>query len=1188
MRCVPLTGMSFRRFGHGLTHADPPSRRSVLRTSARLALPVVLLTTSCPAWPGILHVRPEGNDAADGRSWTAARRTVGAALAGAQPGDEIWVAAGTYAERIQLKNEVAVSGGFRGGETGRPQRDWVLNPTILDGGHAGIVVRCEVAGATPATRLDGFVVRHGSGVLGGGIACTATSPTLANNVIVGNVSAGPGGGICCYNGANPIILNNYILDNLAGGDEGDGGGIACMKGDTKGNLGSSPLIIGNVIARNRAEENGGGIVAKGIFVSEDGQIVVPSAPVILNNFITENLATQPPLGDRSIGGGGIACIEDGMAPVIANNTLTANGGLQAGGILLLGGARDHPLVVNNTLVGNSGPALRWAGLATFRLANNLIAFNTAGLTRWVQSPGGTATITHNLIYGNAVDIDGLPNPIGSAGNLGLDPRLANPFHGEHHLEPDSPCIDAGDDSFVEFDWTDADGAPRIAGAQVDIGADEADGFSHTPPLHALRVSPQGDDQRDGATWANAKRTLAAAIAALHDPGPRAEGHVVPGGEIWVAAGTYSENLQLPPYVHLYGGFRGSESRRDERDPHTQLTRIDGGSRGRVILAYGGHRLNTVDGFSITGGRLTSTLSDQGGGLECYHAGPLVANCRFTGNVANLGGGLGGFGASPRVVDCVLTNNLAGGDGKGLGGGAHFDRSLPVLLRCVLAQNAASDGGGLYASFSHPQIEDSAIFGNQGKGLSLQNSSGLAWPSVDRMRVANNQVSQNVTSHEGGGIYVLFCAGRIENNLILLNRSGTLEGGGTGGGLSISGGGENDGDLVVANNSILGNTAEFFGLNFGGGVNVLLFSRPNLILANNIIAYNSSGLFNQRSSPVSPVLIRNNVYSNNGLDHQTMGGFGLTGGPLHHPTDVSVDPRFVSLDGDFHLRADSPCIDSADPATATAFDLDGHPRPLDGRATGNPLPDLGAFEYVHPQVAGRLAFENGEAIAFVSDQEVEIPVQRSAGLGGSVSVAYGTQDLTAQAGVDYQAATGRLAFANGASHATVVVPLVPNATGNAPRQFRVTLTDPAGGATLGPVTQVTVTLFLAGSSSTANPWGIPADWIQQYALQLTETSDADQDGLYDRLEYFAGTNPRDPSSALRVLAAQPTADGFDVVIRWTSVPGKRYTLRRASTLSPVLPFGPVLKSGLLATGSVLEWLDSPPATTPSFYRVEVEP
>ncbi|MBE7503440.1 MAG: right-handed parallel beta-helix repeat-containing protein [Verrucomicrobiales bacterium] len=1133
----------------------------------------------------VRYVRPDGNDSGTGLTWAQAKRSVGAALAQAQAGDEIWVAAGTYGERLWLKREVALYGGFAGNETQRDQRDWRQHRTILDGAQGGPVVRSEDVGATPATRLDGFTVRNGRGILGGGIACTATSPTLANNIITGNVSAGPGGGICCYNGANPRILNNWITDNLAGGDEGDGGGIACVKGDSKQNLGSSPLIWGNVIARNRAEENGGGIVAKGIFVSDDGQVVVPSAPVILNNFLTANLAAQPPLGDRSLGGGAIACTDDGMAPVIANNTITANGGLQAGGILLVGGARDNPLVVNNTLVGNSGPALRWIGLNSLRLANNLIAFNTAGLTRSTRSPGGTAILTHNLIHGNAVDFDGLPSVIGTSGNLGFDPRLVGPLYGDCRLQPDSPCVNAGDPTFLEEDWVDADGAPRVRGGRVDIGADEADGVARTfvPPV--VRVRPTGNDAQDGATWATAKRTVAAAIASLND-GALAGNHLTRGGEVWVQAGTYTENLTLPPYVHLYGGFRGQETSRAERNPEANVTRLDGGAKGRVLLVWGGHRLQTVDGFVLQGGRLTANFSDQGGGIECYQAGPTVARCLITGNVANLGGGVGAYGASPWISGCVLTNNLAGGDGKGWGGGLHLDRSYALVEDCLIAHNRASDGGGLYSSFGKPRIRRNEIRNNEGRGLSLHNSGGLDWISAELLQVADNLIYENLASQEGAGLYVLFCAGQIRNNLVLLNRAGTFEGGGYGGGMALSVGQVDGGDLIVANNSILGNTADYFGLNFGGGIHTILFQRANLVLANNIVAYNSSGIFNQQASPVSPVMVRNLFHANNGQDYQLYGSFGVPGGPLSHPTDLTGDPRFVSLNGDFHLQAGSPAIDAGEPLYAPDADFDQRPRPLDGNQDGFARPDLGAYEYVHPAVRGQIEAAVPTVDAYAPEGSVIIPVRRQHGLAGAVAVTYATRDDTARAGRDYVAANGQLSFAEGQAFAAITVALPPGLTATEPRSFTLQLSQPTGGASLGPQSSVRVTLFAPAPVNHDNPWGIPEDWIQEHGLELTAVSDADHDGFLDRYEYFAGTHPRDPSSRLCFTAVSRAPAG--ITLTWTSVPGKRYTLRRNSTPAGAAPFGQVIQEHIAATGSTTSWTDGAAIGSRAFYRIEVEP
>jgi hypothetical protein len=67
------------------------------------------------------------------------------------------------------------------------------------------------------------------------------------------------------------------------------------------------------------------------------------------------------------------------------------------------------------------------------------------------------------------------------GNIDADPQFTmtayltstSSFGGSYHLPEESPCIDAGDPTFVAgAGETDIDGEPRISGAKIDMGADE--------------------------------------------------------------------------------------------------------------------------------------------------------------------------------------------------------------------------------------------------------------------------------------------------------------------------------------------------------------------------------------------------------------------------------------------------------------------------------------------------------------------------------------------------------------------------------------------------------------------------------------------------------------------------------------------------------------------------------------------
>ncbi len=99
-------------------------------------------------------------------------------------------------------------------------------------------------------------------------------------------------------------------------------------------------------------------------------------------------------------------------------------------------------------------------------------------------------------------------------------------------------------------------------------------------------------------------------------------------------------------------------------------------------------------------------------------------------------------------------------------------------------------------------------------------------------------------------------------------------------------------------------------------------------------------------------------------------------------------------------------------------------------------------------------------------------------------------------------------------------------------------------------------------------------------------DSDGDGVSDAAERVAGTDPLDAQSVFRVLPdLTPGAEG-GWVIRWASIPGRRYTVLRTTELER--PFERV-GSDIPATASVTLFSDRvPPASERLFYRIRVEP
>lgn len=287
-----------------------------------------------------------------------------------------------------------------------------------------------------------------------------------------------------------------------------------------------------------------------------------SSPTISNNVIIGNAATTGT-------GGGILC-SGSAAPIISNNLIIGNSAATNGGGVACF-SPSSPTISNNTIVGNSGS--RGGGIysssASPTISNNIIALNSSG----VFTSGGTPVLQNNCIYNpNGTNYNGL-SP--GAGDISVDPQLVASGYGNYHLKSGSPCIDTGLDSVVQPGWLDMDGELRTQGAHVDIGADEFNGVQPSFAVNIFRVSTSGNDSNNGSTWALAKLTVQAAIDAAAGTG---------SGEVWVAVGTYNQQITLKQYVHLYGGFAGTESSRNERNWATHVTVLDGSSGGSVVTA----------------------------------------------------------------------------------------------------------------------------------------------------------------------------------------------------------------------------------------------------------------------------------------------------------------------------------------------------------------------------------------------------------------------------------------------------------------------------------------------------------------------------------------------------------------------------------------------------------------------------
>ena len=239
--------------------------------------------------------------------------------------------------------------------------------------------------------------------------------------------------------------------------------------------------------------------------------------------------------------------------------------------------------------------------------------------------------------------------------------------------------------------------------------------------------------------------------------------------------------------------------------------------------------------------------------------------------------------------------IAGGIAEA-GGGLFVSHSDLTISNCVVRGNRSnSSGGGIYAEYGSPIIANTVIASNRagadGGGICLVSSNASVY---------NSLVADNLAQGVGGGVYIAWSPDvRIANNVLRGNYSG-----GWGGAVAIIGS-----NATVVNNTMVANVGES-----GGGVGVLYGGGDYSRLINNVIAFNSSGIF---CHAAAVVVQTNCFYGNVAYDSS----FPVEG-------NLVADPRLEGLEyGRVHLVGDSPCIDVGDDGWVYGDwpDMDGQAR-----------------------------------------------------------------------------------------------------------------------------------------------------------------------------------------------------------------------------------------------------------------------
>jgi uncharacterized repeat protein (TIGR01451 family)/fimbrial isopeptide formation D2 family protein len=748
---------------------------------------------------------------------------------------------------------------------------------------------------------------------GGGMYNYDSSPQVTNALFIGNSARRHGGGVTNGPSGNGRFVNVAFYGNYVGGSTWDGAGGGMFNYN-----GSTPQVVNATFAGNYASFHGGGLAD--FYGGNDATLT--NCILWGNAAGTAGAQAYLDTGDAAtfntslVQGGcpaGATCnapfLTDDprfLAPIAASSAPTTTGSyrLQAGSPAIDAGDSSAVTGVTTDLDGEARilgggvdlGAYEFAGLALTKRASTP---NPAAGQRFTYTL--TAVNASTLVeVSGALISDTLPTGLSLAGPITLDPPGAGTVGSAPPVLAHNLGISAEQSVTVTFAVTVAEGLP--ATAVITNAATITSNEVLTPVVAQqsiflaglIYVDADAAGASTGLSWTDAFTNVQDGLAAATS-----------GDEIWVAEGVYypdegtgqinddrASTFALQNGVALYGGFAGTESKRDARDPHAHVTvlsgdvdhettpdtnadgneiaetwsDIQGNNAYHVVTSSGTGDTTVLDGFTITAGYANgSDPHDEGGGMLNNAGSPQLADVTFSGNQANRGGGMLNSAGSPQLTDVRFRGNQAVYDGGGMANG--YDSS-PTLTNVAFSGNQAGrNGGGIYNYDSTGALTNVAFYGNR----AVQDGGGMANYEGDHPQLVNVTFGGNQAGEDGGGMF---------------NDDGYY------------------GDSPTLFNCILwGN------------------SSPQMV--------------NEESIPT--------------LSHSLVQG-GCPGSATCDSPPITDDPQFVApvpagaaptTSGDYRLQGGSPAINAGDSAAlpgSTTTDLDGEPRVLGEEV------DLGAYEF----------------------------------------------------------------------------------------------------------------------------------------------------------------------------------------------------------------------------------------------------
>ena len=732
-----------------------------------------------------IYVSIEGRG--DGSSWENTT-TLSEALNRARAGEQIWVRGYENANEKQmyipdskdgfkLKSGVQLYGGFAGTETSIDERETLDFPYRLK-------YRSILSGdISKDDTLDAVnLIFPGNG----------TRDDNATHVLSIDMNPSSSSG---NNNSYPTVVNGFtVTGGHAAAADGKGGGIYIYGDNSKGGIFRIEQCF---LTYNYASQGGA------VYVAEDVKDVNNNISLISQCVAYNNAA-----GERSVeenaGGGFYIAGEATAANTSAFNN--ENGGMRIS---------PEATVTNCTVARNTGAGIDLTEDGHTQNVQNTIIWGNTTLSLQYQPTFRYSAFhevedddSNNNIYVSDKNRDKEYGPFFDAPSLstGFDRE----YNGENTNYPTwswdilegTVMVNKGYSAAYEqntYGSEDIKGRPRISGDTIDIGAQE---YQYLPASRRRYVKQGGTG--NGLSWENASGDLQRMIDELADNNPQNL-----AGEVWVAKGeyepqsqiisatTYSASFRMRDGISVYGGFRGDEETKQERDKgampwnYTNETVLRGAaytdnlewensrwtltSDSRHVVWFaplpsenknGFDRTTILDGVTIKGGYAQGGLgmdefqTDKGAGIYAS-LNAYTQNCIVKENLATGNGGAVYLGGGR------LTNSLVFNNNSDANGGGVYVENAGIILACMITNNAAGNGAGVYLNHSgvwtdghnHPEyliLSTSVISNNTSRnnGAVYCNKGGVLLQNT----ITNNDCptatdNTDANASQTGGVYI---------------------------------------------------------------------------------------------------------------------------------------------------------------------------------------------------------------------------------------------------------------------------------------------------------------------------------------------------------------------------------------------------------------------------------------------------